>query len=84
MCQLAVPITLEETQLSRGMIKIEDIDVFLIHHLFEINDPSGAIQEASKLLLLCGQRDDDKTPYEVAIEARDILNRFIQIHELGL
>ena len=35
---------------------LEEIDVYTVHQLFNIEDPSGCIQHASKKLLLSGVR----------------------------
>lgn len=65
-------------------INIKELDVFAVHQLFDLYDPSGAIHEASRLLLTSSQRNDNKTLYEVALEARQVLDRFIQLQEMGL
>lgn len=65
-------------------INIEELDVFAVHQIFELYDPSGAIHEASRLLLTSSQRNDNKTLYEVALEARQVLDRFIQLQEMDL
>ena len=60
---------------------LNEIDIYLIHHLFSIDDPSGAIQHASKKLLLAGARTGEKPKYKDIKEARDTLNRWLEINK---
>lgn len=60
---------------------IDSIDVYKTHELFGIDDPSGAIQHASKKLLLSGVRTGGKSKYDDVREARDTLNRWLEINE---
>ena len=60
---------------------IQVIDVYGVHDLFKINDPSGAIQHASKKLLLSGVRTGGKTMYQDIKEARDTLNRWLELNQ---
>ncbi|TXH19618.1 MAG: hypothetical protein E6R03_00300 [Hyphomicrobiaceae bacterium] len=57
-----------------------EVDVYAVHHLFGISDPSGAIQHASKKLLLSGSRNGGKSQYQDIKEARDTLNRWLQLN----
>lgn len=57
-----------------------EIDVYAVHHLFDIKDPAGAIQHASKKLLLSGVRTGGKSAYEDIKEARDTLTRWMQLN----
>lgn len=57
---------------------VSEIDVYSIHLLFNIQDPSGCIQHASKKLLLSSATD--KSMYRNVMEARDILTRWLQLH----
>lgn len=65
----------------KGVAHLSEIDVYAIHHLFAIQDPSGAIQHASKKLLLSGQRTGNKTMLQDIKEARDTLTRWIALQE---
>lgn len=56
-----------------------EIDVYGVHMLFDIQDPSGAIQHASKKLLLSGVRTGNKTKYQDIMEARDTLTRWLAL-----
>lgn len=60
---------------------LTEIDVYAVHHLFDIQDPSGAIQHASKKLLLSGVRTGGKSALKDIIEARDTLTRWIQLNQ---
>lgn len=60
---------------------IDEIDVYGVHQLFEIDDPSGAIQHASKKLLLSGVRTGGKSKYKDIKEARDTLNRWLELND---
>lgn len=58
-----------------------EVDVYAVHKLFDIQDPSGAIQHASKKLLLSGVRTGGKSKYDDIREARDTLNRWLELHK---
>jgi len=57
-----------------------EIDVYAVHNLFNIQDPSGAIQHASKKLLLSGVRTGGKSQFKDIREARDTLTRWLQLN----
>ena len=61
--------------------KLTEVDVYAVHKLFNIQDPSGAIQHASKKLLLSGVRTGGKAPYKDIQEARDTLTRWLQLND---
>ena len=58
---------------------LNEVDVYAIHQLFNIQDPSGAIQHASKKLLLSGVRTGGKSKKDDIREARDTLNRWLEL-----
>ena len=60
---------------------LKEIDVYAVHQLFDINDPSGCIQHASKKLLLSGARTGGKSVMKDITEARDTLTRWIQLNQ---
>lgn len=62
---------------------IESMDVYEVHNRFNIDDPSGCIQHASKKLLLSGVRTGGKGKYKDIKEARDTLTRWLEINEKG-
>lgn len=57
------------------------LDVYAVHKMFNIQDPSGAIQHASKKLLLSGVRTGGKSQYDDIKEARDTLTRYLELHK---
>jgi len=59
---------------------VDEIDVYAVHALFGIDDCSGALQHASKKLLLSGVRTGGKTKHQDIEEARDTLNRWLAIN----
>lgn len=59
---------------------LQHIDVYAVHRLFAIDDPSGALQHASKKLLLSGVRTGNKSKYKDIKEARDTLNRWLEMN----
>lgn len=59
---------------------LNEIDVYATHLAFNIQDPSGCIQHASKKLLLSGSRTGGKSTAKDIQEARDTLTRYLQIH----
>jgi hypothetical protein len=58
---------------------LKEVDVYAVHMLFEVDDTSGAIQHASKKLLLSGVRTGGKSQYDDVREARDTLNRWLEL-----
>lgn len=61
--------------------ELTEIDVYAVHHLFNIQDASGCIHHASKKLLLSGMRTGGKSAYEDIKEASDTLKRWLQLNE---
>lgn len=60
--------------------ELTEVDVYAIHHLFNIEDPAGCIHHSSKKLLLSGVRTGGKSKYQDIKEARDTLNRWLQLN----
>lgn len=60
---------------------LKEIDVYAVHQAFDIDDPSGAIQHASKKLLLSGSRTGGKSKFDDIREARDSLNRWLELNK---
>ena len=67
-------------QYYKNVEHLKEIDVYTVHELFNIQDPSGCIQHASKKLLLSGVRTGGKSAIEDITEARDTLTRYLQLH----
>jgi hypothetical protein len=76
----SVPMSQQYPQYYKSVEHLDEIDVYVVHHLFNIQDPSGAIQHASKKLLLSGVRTGGKTQLKDIKEARDTLTRWLQIN----
>ena len=60
---------------------VDEADVYLVHDRFKIEDHSGCLQHASKKLLLSGVRTGGKSKYDDVREARDTLNRWLEINK---
>lgn len=60
------------------------VDVYRVHELFDIQDPSGAIQHASKKLLVAGGRGAGKDKTQDIQEAVDTLNRWLEMQQENL
>ena len=67
-------------QYYKDVSHLDEVDVYAVHHLFQIADPSGAIQHASKKLLLSGVRTGGKSKFKDIKEARDTLTRWMQLN----
>lgn len=65
----------------KNVSHLEAVDVYRVHQLFNIQDPSGAIQHASKKLLLSGVRTGGKSQFDDIREARDTLNRWLEMNK---
>ena len=68
-------------QYYKSVAHLTEIDPYAVHHLFGVSDPSGAIHHASKKLLLSGVRTGGKSAYQDIKEARDALNRWLQLND---
>ena len=64
----------------KDVSNLNEVDVYAVHQLFQINDPSGCIHHASKKLLLSGTRTGGKSAYQDIKEARDTLTRWLQLN----
>ena len=80
---VATPSLLDrKPPLFRSVEHLTEVDVFTVHHLFDMNDPSGALHHASRKLLLSGSGSGKKTIYDDIREARDTLTRWLEINAL--
>lgn len=64
----------------RDFSDVDYVDVYLVHQKFGIEDKSGALHHASKKILLSGTRTGGKSKYQDIKEARDTLNRWLEIN----
>ena len=65
----------------KDVSELTELDVYMVHYLFNVQDPSGAIQHASKKLLLSGVRTGGKSQFDDIREARDTLNRWLEMNK---
>ena len=85
--QVPTPVPTEQTMSTKypkyykDVSKLTEIDVYTVHQLFDIQDPSGCIQHASKKLLLSGVRTGNKSKYEDIKEAKDTLTRWLELNK---
>lgn len=68
-------------QYYKDVAYLSEVDVYAVHKLFDIQDPSGCIQHASKKLLLSGVRTGGKSVYDDIREARDTINRWLELNQ---
>ena len=61
-------------------LQVKYPDVYAVHHVFEISDPSGAIHHASRILLLCSMPDNRPSQSTQIRKARDLLNRWLNLN----
>lgn len=64
----------------KSVADVDEIDVYSVHQLFNLQDPSGCIQSASKKLLMSSSLRNDKTTHQLIEEARDSLSRWLQLN----
>lgn len=60
---------------------LDALDVYAVCQLFAITDPSGAVHHAVKKLLLSGSRNGGKPMHQDIKEARDTLNRWLELNQ---
>lgn len=63
----------------KDVSQLTEVDVYRVCQLFNVDDPSGAIQHAIKKLLLPGQRGAGKDRRKDIKEAVDTLNRRLEM-----
>lgn len=80
MVQLELTLSNQYPKYYKPVGDLKEIDVYAVHSLFQITDPSGCIHHASKKLLLSGVRTGGKSAYDDIREARDTLNRWLQLN----
>lgn len=56
------------------------LDVYAICQMFPVDDATGCINHARKKLLVPGTRTGGKSFYQDIKEARDTLNRYLELH----
>ena len=63
----------------KDVSNLQSVDVYRVHRLFGVTD--NEIHHASKKLLLCGVRTGGKPARKEVEEARDTLNRWLEIQD---
>ena len=76
----ALPLASKYPNYYKSVEHLTEVDVYAVHQLFDIQDPSGAIQHASKKLLLSGIRTGGKSKFHDIKEAVDTLIRWMQLN----
>lgn len=62
-------------------VSADEVDTYVINLMFPVDDYSGCILHARKKLLIPGVRSGGKSQYKDVKEARDTLNRYLQLLE---
>ena len=68
-------------QYYKDVREIDYIDVYGVCDLFEVDDRSGALHHSVKKILLSGVRTGLKSQFNDIKEARDTLNRWLEMHK---
>lgn len=76
-----IPNSILYPKYFKDVSEITDMDVYELHELFQLHDYSGCLHHASKKILLPGVRTGNKTRYQDIKEARDTLNRWLEINK---
>lgn len=63
----------------KNVAQLSTVDVYKVCELFEIDDPSGAMQHAIKKLLVSGKRGAGKDKIKDIQEAVDTLQRKLEM-----
>lgn len=63
----------------KDVSKLDAVDVYRVHRLFGVTD--NELHHASKKILLCGVRTGGKPARKEIEEARDTLNRWLEIQD---
>jgi hypothetical protein len=67
-------------QYFKDVSQLVEMDTYVLNTLFPVTDDSGCILHARKKLLIPGVRTGDKPAHKDIKEARDTLNRWLQIN----
>lgn len=76
-----VSLALKYPKYYKSTQGMTEVDVYAVLKIFDIQDPSGAIHHAAKKLLLSGVRTGGKTKQQDITEARDTLNRWLELNK---
>lgn len=78
------PEQVETSEVEYGYPIEIPLDTYAVHNAFNIQDPSGCLQRASRIILLTGQMNEDESGMPKAadvMEARTMLTRWLQLNE---
>lgn len=73
------PLFIKYPEYYKDVTHLDFIDVYAVHHLFNVID--GSLHHSSKKILLAGVRNGNKSKYQDIQEARDTLNRWLVLNE---
>lgn len=59
---------------------VKEVDIYAVCQMFPVDDPTGCINHARKKLLVPGTRTGGKSFYKDVKEARDTLNRWLELN----
>lgn len=79
--RVVVPNHIKYPQYFKDVRGMQYMDVYAVHKVFALEDSSGALQHASKKILLSGVRTGNKTVMQDIVEARDALDRWIDMNQ---
>lgn len=65
----------------RDVSQLDSVDTYEINRLYPLDDDSGSLLHARKKLLIPGDRTGGKTMYQDVKEARDTLNRWLEMND---
>lgn len=74
----SLPLSEQFPDQYKPLHDLAEIDVYAVHHLFQIRDHSGCLQEASRKLLMSGS---SLTLVKDVQAARDLLSRWLQLNQ---
>lgn len=60
---------------------VTELDIYMVCHIFQVQDYSGALHHAIKKILLPGVRTGGKSRYDDIKEARDTLSRWMEVNK---
>lgn len=60
---------------------VTELDIYMVCHMFQVQDHSGALHHAIKKILLPGVRTGGKSRRDDIKEARDTLSRWLEINK---
>ena len=72
----SLPLSEKYPDQYKDLGDITEIDTFAVHQLFNLQDPSGCLQHASRKLLMSGV-----PKYSDIREARDTLTRWLELNQ---